>query len=335
MRRPLQELPLELFLPPNPNLPGNATSFKSRPNKRPFSPSQSSLFSPTKRRLLHDEGISEKVLKSTLSTSRGRVSPAKFADALRGPNSPAKRLDFGVPKDYIEGSRSSSSSASSSSRMTLPEPTSSATLAFSSESKSKSKSKSSVFTSIPSLLYDGEDIDDYFSSPRLLAEIPPLPNPQSTHYPGFIVHHDTHIVLECARSASVEPETSMSDSCSDTDADQDWEKENNMPRRRALKSSALPSTSDLKPVSLLKDMESHGKTWSTPATPKKNASYVCALECPMTPTPRRPSSGGGLMFPSPGITPVVRQRERLERKKVLEVEVDDVIGEGEDDEGVF
>ena len=48
---PLQELPLDRFLLSNPNL----SAIKS--NKRPLSPSDPTLFSPAKRRILNEEGI--------------------------------------------------------------------------------------------------------------------------------------------------------------------------------------------------------------------------------------------------------------------------------------
>lgn len=108
MRRPgpLQDLPLEHFLPPNPNLP--KSPFKlARGSKRPLSPGAPSTFSPAKRRILVVEGIySPESLKSPLSSSI--QSPARFADLVKGPDSPARRLDFGLPKNHSQSSAESS-----------------------------------------------------------------------------------------------------------------------------------------------------------------------------------------------------------------------------------
>jgi hypothetical protein len=175
-------------------------------------------------------------------------------------------------------------------------------------------------------------MDDYFSSPHslsaILRELPPPPDLQSAHYPGFLIHQDTHIISDRERSLSVEPE---SDPGSDTDVDKDGHKENVAPRRRPRKPVEPPSPSDLNPTLLKKEMERHGKARSTPATPKKNPMSVGAREGPMTPTPRRPGSGARLMLPSPGMTPVVREKERLERKRVLVVEIDEDRGEADED----
>lgn len=80
---PLKDLPLDQFLPVNPNL--------SR--KRPLSPAPV-LSSPAKRRILSEEGI---------YSPRGRRNA--FSDVLAGPSSPAKRLDFGSPKQTPSSSR--------------------------------------------------------------------------------------------------------------------------------------------------------------------------------------------------------------------------------------
>ncbi|KAG6877244.1 hypothetical protein C0992_010470 [Termitomyces sp. T32_za158] len=83
---PLKDLPLDHFLPDNPNL--------SR--KRPLS-SVPVLVSPAKRRILNEEGI--------YSPRSHLVRRNVFSDVLAGPSSPAKRLDFGPPKQSPESSR--------------------------------------------------------------------------------------------------------------------------------------------------------------------------------------------------------------------------------------
>ncbi|KAG6868170.1 hypothetical protein C0993_006838 [Termitomyces sp. T159_Od127] len=76
---PLKDLPLDQFLPINPN----------HSRKRPPSPVPV-LFSPAKRRILDEEGIYSP--RSHLARRNA------FSDVLAGPSSPAKRLDFGSPR---------------------------------------------------------------------------------------------------------------------------------------------------------------------------------------------------------------------------------------------
>ena len=72
---PLKDMPLARFLP-------HTTS-----RKRTLSPTPA-LFSPAKRRILSEEGIY-----------------THFSDVLAGPSSPAKRLDFGSPKQTQSASK--------------------------------------------------------------------------------------------------------------------------------------------------------------------------------------------------------------------------------------
>ncbi|KAH0587801.1 hypothetical protein J132_06144 [Termitomyces sp. J132] len=76
---PLKDIPLACFVP-------------AAARKRPLSPAPP--LSPAKRRILHQEGI--------YTPSNPRSS---FSDVLAGPSSPAKRLDFGSPKQTPQGSR--------------------------------------------------------------------------------------------------------------------------------------------------------------------------------------------------------------------------------------
>ena len=86
---PLRDLPIERFVDvpftPVPTTP-------RRTHKRPLSPGTPNLFSPTKRRILAQEGVfsPEKTIKSSIVPSdRGLV----IHDVLR--QSPALKLDFG------------------------------------------------------------------------------------------------------------------------------------------------------------------------------------------------------------------------------------------------
>jgi hypothetical protein len=88
---PLRDLPLERFVDvpftPVPTTP-------RRTHKRPLSPGTPSLFSPTKRRILAQEGVfsPEKTIKSSI-TAYDR--PLVIHDVLK--QSPARKLDFGQP----------------------------------------------------------------------------------------------------------------------------------------------------------------------------------------------------------------------------------------------
>ncbi|KII94930.1 hypothetical protein PLICRDRAFT_80430, partial [Plicaturopsis crispa FD-325 SS-3] len=173
MRRagPLQELPLDHFLPSKSTAP-------QKSNKRPHSPGVPSLFSPAKRRILTAEGIfsPEKTMKSSLVASRANTSPLLV---LRGgADSPARKLDFGPPKS---SPRTSVVSARKASNPRTPGP---------SPPLRQSTSSSTRASESP-------EADDYFS-PRhpsrvptaIPRQMPPPPDRQSQHYPGFDVFQD-------------------------------------------------------------------------------------------------------------------------------------------------
>lgn len=90
---PLRDLPLERFVDlPFPSVPATPR----RAHKRPLSPGTPNLFSPTKKRILAQEGIfsPEKTVKSSIVPSDHALIAHDF---LR--YSPARKLDFGqVPQ---------------------------------------------------------------------------------------------------------------------------------------------------------------------------------------------------------------------------------------------
>lgn len=269
MRRPgpLQDLPLEFFLPPNPNLP-------SRPSKR----AGPNLFSPAKRRILTEEGVfsPEKTLKSPVS---GRDAPARFAHVLSGPASPAKKLDFGTPKHHLNPRIPAESTTP-----VRPKPSSS------------KLAPSPEFRSSFSTAGHDQEMDDYFSRPSSSSMPPPkatptefsclpLPpsDPQSVHYPGFRVHFDT------------QPDPTPFDNEMEglnliDDQDKEGLKENTAPRRKARKATTAPSTDAksllLSPDSKKREMDRVGKTKSTPGTPK-NIFGADRQDPAGSPTPRR------------------------------------------------
>ncbi|KAF5387630.1 hypothetical protein D9615_000577 [Tricholomella constricta] len=165
---PLQDLPLDHFLPTNPNLPSTS-------RKRPLSPGGLSFASPAKRRILNEQAI----CKSPLS---GRGTPARFSRVLTGPSSPARKLDFGSPK------------------LTRREATPPrAFRAFSEDQEMDDYfSHPSSSSSVPPPSSNSSII------PR---ETPPPLDPQSIHYPGFRVYFDTHIILTPVEEALAQPST--------------------------------------------------------------------------------------------------------------------------------
>ncbi|GLB34004.1 hypothetical protein LshimejAT787_0108880 [Lyophyllum shimeji] len=309
-RGPLLELPLELFLPANPNLPNRTTS-----HKRPLSPGGPSLFSPAKRRILNEEGIFSPA-KSVKSPLPARGTPAaRFSQVLTGPCSPAKRLDFGSPKHL---------SASPAAPRQLPaDATPQRTLASSSRLAPSPELKPGAPSSSNQSSEDRE-IDDYFSQPSssflipppssyssvVTRESPPPPDPQSIHYPGFPVYFDKHI------SVSPVEETSQP-------SDKDEAKENILPRRKPRKAVSNPQA-DLKfqllsPHSKKREAERPGKAKSTPATPRKVLSGDRPAEAD-SPTPRRFAAG---LLREETSSSRLTEQERKERRRLLHDEADD------------
>lgn len=271
MRRsgPLQELPLDRFLAASDFSLSHSTPFKSKCNKRPLSPGGPNLFSPAKRRILDEEGI--------FSPDRTVKSPIT---ALLGSGSPAKRLDFGLPKDHAAAHAGSDIAGDVT--PTRPQPPTGRLL------------PSSV---AGHCLGNTQEIDDYFSPRPTLScptlalaeiprELPPLADPQSIHFPGFYVHQDPYIIT----AFPMDIETSVLVEAS---------KENIPLRRKARKPVIAPTSSDLMsqlltPEVRRKDLERVGKAKTAPATPKKVPSSRERL-CVGTPTPRKSGMGSTRM----------------------------------------
>ena len=218
---PLQELPLERFLSTCPlNLPSKSV----RSHKRPLSPGCPNPYSPTKRRILEGVFAPEKTCKTPMSS--GKASPARFGDVLASSASPARILDFGLPKN-LGG-----------------EP---AKCLFSTQTQIPSRK---TLISSPELQYQGVSPVHHLSSGVLAnAEVsstsstqpaavpiiiprepPPPPDPQSIHYPGFVVFQDAYIAIH---PADFNPER-----VSDIETHPDLPKENIPPRRKTLRKAA-------------------------------------------------------------------------------------------------
>ncbi|KAG6842008.1 hypothetical protein C0991_003534 [Blastosporella zonata] len=151
---PLQEISLDHFLPQSP----------TRKRPLPLSPGELLLYSPAKRRILNEEGI---------YTPKSPLRTARFSHILAGPSSPAKKLDFGSPKQP------------SSSRLRANDDDLEMDDYFSQPSSSLSIPSSSV--------------------------TPPPPDPQSIHYPGFRIYFDVPINVDEAPSLAADPSDNDND----------------------------------------------------------------------------------------------------------------------------
>ncbi|KAF7432923.1 hypothetical protein PC9H_004867 [Pleurotus ostreatus] len=312
MRRsgPLQELPLEQFLP---------TSSKVRPNKRPLSPGAPNLFSPTKRRLLEEEGIftPEKTTKSPFFASRG-ATPSYFSAVLCGPESPARKLDFSPSK------RTNQEGSSKVTKEEAPSYTSPSVATTSTIIAAEASSDSNHLSATPFEEFSDDESSDFeFDSSAVLGqsrapnmiprEMPPPPDPQSQHYPGFSIYQDTHILIPRASENKTPP--SQEDEST---------KENIAPRRKLKKSATVPlSPSSVSMKNL--DLSGPSKARSTPVTPKP-AAFLRPR--PPSPTPRRPIVG---LHPASALTPMANPSARRELRRMLEREADTADSEDEEE----
>lgn len=333
MRRPgpLQELPLEHFISSNPTIPTSPFKRSTNSSKRPLdlSPTAPTPYSPTKRRILSAEGVYSPSKSFKSAINRASVN---FTDALKGQGSPARKLDFGLPKN--RGSHTPSSS--STRKRSFPEPipvTTTCPHAASLRTRAHLAASSEVLalrtpptsapntTSAPSATSDTE-MDDYFSPKKnasssssrattIHASPLPSPHPQSAHYPGFLVFTDTHPAL----TRRIAESNSGSDSCDDA---REKEKENLAPRRKTRKAVTAPASGACKvtmisPGGGKREVERWGHARSTPVTPKK---ISVVREIDGTPTPRSLRH----------FDPLKEQVRKLGRR-IMEEEVDDAPGE--------
>ncbi|KAG7096729.1 hypothetical protein E1B28_004142 [Marasmius oreades] len=298
-RSPLQELPLSRV--PLPPTPLTAT----RSTKRPFAPDSPSLFSPTKRRILSEEGLlSDNTLKSPFHIRETLTSRPAQANAEP---SPAKKLDFGaskIAKTSVTGDRLSKPPSVAPSPQLPRTP-------YTPSCTSNARTPLSA-------------VDDFFSTPERLASsshsknppriVPrPLPacsDPHSVHYPGFRVYRDPHIIIP----DPIDPGLFMVRTA----------KENLPPRRSMKKAATEPVRNEdngllLTPESKKRELEKMLKAKSTPATPRKIAGKERSEHT--SPTPQRPAVplGGRPWVGTPSLT----EEDRRERRRLMMEEVED------------
>ena len=258
---PLQELPLEHFLPTNPAATprARAHTYKSPPPSARKRPAASPLLlSPAKRRILADEGVFP--APATGATPRapaspsGRFAPAHFDALLRGPRSPARRLDFGAP-DQAGASAPADADATPRRRServksrlaSSPElPTRTAAAKPSSRASSASATSPSTSGSRHSTPAAGPSQPPASAAASYIPttiprELPPALDPQSAHHPGFDVHIDTHIPLPHVRDRLA---ASLASPAGDADA-REREKENAAVRQRRVKKATTAPAGEL------------------------------------------------------------------------------------------
>ena len=336
---PLQPYDVRLFTPA-PSAPGTP----SRPYKRPHSPGVGSLDSPAKRRLKATEGItSPKYTKSPLSgsSSSARFAPAHFHALLQGPDSPAKRLDFGSDASdstACEGGGSGTPrrspkrtpSASASTQVTTSVRRSTR-LAARRASRSPSASGSGRLPEEPDKNAGHAQtgaVDERTAAirvptiaPLLIPRVVTPPDRQSIHYPGFDIYQDPHIVVPVASDRVSTPPS----------VDKDLDKENVAPRRRSSKKLATPVTPSERAwlkASLLSPTIKGSVKKPVPASPhpKHVHDYLT------TPKERMPrpavSPAATLVGATPGRTPLGKE-ERKVMRRAMEEELDDVDGDDE------
>ncbi|KAL0067625.1 hypothetical protein AAF712_005340 [Marasmius tenuissimus] len=302
-RAPLQELPLSRVpLPPTPQT-------VTRSNKRPLPPDGTVIFSPAKRRILSEDGItvSGKTLKSPFNI---RDAVSFRASEETAESSPAKKLDFTAGKvghGPAKGDRHSKPSSIAPSPQLPRTP--------------------HTPVSTPNGRPTPPAIDDFFATPERLPSahtknplrlIPrPLPecsDPHSAHYPGFRVHRDPHITLF--------------DPLDDESFVVKGAKENLPPRRTLKKAVTEPVRSDnkallLTPESKKRELEKILKAKSTPATPKKTAGKERLDHG--SPTPQRTVMSFGVhpWMGTPPLTETDKRQRRLLMMEEVEVGCDE------------
>ncbi|TCD69863.1 hypothetical protein EIP91_005940 [Steccherinum ochraceum] len=269
---PLQELPLDQFLPTATGDHTTPTRSAPRSSKRPLSPGTPTLFSPAKRRILNEEGIfvsGSQMRSPLLSCTSRRSSSVNFHALLQGPDSPVKKLDFTprktVPEDNDLVENVNPHSVTNVSLHASPKRRGGRTTSPRSATRPtdllvQATPRSKLVTSATRSSMPESVTDDCFSPrsnvighltsstslPTLIPrELIPT-DPQSIHYPGFEIHLDVHDYAPSARALAG---GTAADRSSDQGADKvvrmkdvDNEKENLAPRNRPSRSKSTPET---------------------------------------------------------------------------------------------
>ncbi|KAI0832582.1 hypothetical protein BC628DRAFT_1407026 [Trametes gibbosa] len=331
---PLMPLPLDLFKADSP-LSGTPAKHP-RPNKRPHSPGLGCIDSPAKRRIKAAEGaVGMRHTRSPLSASshNARSAPSHFHALLQGPESPAKKLDFGSTKPAGSSSTTSESMSCDVSRSGT-RPSRRSPKMISAPVRRSSRLSARASSAVPESLSVTEQPAGVASSVRgsplesmLILRTGTSPDIQSIHYPGFDIYQDPHITLPSSS-------TPQSTSADEAFAVNDCEKENFQPRRKSSKKVAnltTPSETSLIKMALLSP-SSTNVLKPVPASP--HPKHVCDYLSAAHTTPKErilrtmESPLRTLVISTPGRTPLGKE-ERKQMRRALEVEVDDF--DGDDD----
>ncbi|KAH7916294.1 hypothetical protein BJ138DRAFT_598363 [Hygrophoropsis aurantiaca] len=236
MRRPgpLRDWPLDQILPTTRNGATNVSPFSQpRSNKRALSPSRLSVFSPAKRRILNVEGIY--FTTKALETPKKASSPRHhdfFGGQSTGREDTVQPL-AGSSASNVQSNcttppknRRLSTRLSPRSKTTRAAP-SSAIILSSDASPTSARRSSRMQTS-----------QDNIAPTVITRELPPPPDRQSRHYPGFDTYQDTEITIAVPPISQLHSNNSVIESDLDVEiADREAYKENIVPRRKAKKGS--------------------------------------------------------------------------------------------------
>ncbi|KAF8631546.1 hypothetical protein AX15_002302 [Amanita polypyramis BW_CC] len=314
---PLLELPLEQFLPLDPY----TLQASARPGKRPLSPGVSKLLSPAKRRILNEEGVllPEKA-RSPLSCSSKQSSPGRFSEVLNGPGSPARVLDFGTPRSHPASARREAV-ATSETTPRRPVTRSISKLAPPPELNLRQSSSRHDEDFAIADMFDSQSSTRNSRSPvPVPRELPPSPDPQSIHYPGFEVYRDPYIVIFPPISAP-QPEV-LKD-----------EVKENLPCRRKIRKTTSTSDKAEPPqkassLELTKREREYGTSKAAP--PKKIFGMCAAVPSPGSASRRLEIASLHVTSPTSNLksTEVVKRKRKM---KIME-EVDEAISDLDDED---
>lgn len=295
-RAPLEPLPLSYILPLD-NILSHTSTIPKPTTKRPRSPSL--LLSPTKRRILRQEGV--------LSTSESRTRPRQsrrihdYGTVTVGPENSPTLSTIGhesvltQPMDIDLFQRGQQTPVEGSKvRLITP-----------------SRSPSKIPHILPEHLRDRDTAPNYILSlvPR---GPPPVPDRQSLHYPGFDVHYDTHVSLPSGSS-------SLEDVTSNLNTDKEGMKENILIQKKSRKLSTL-STDTYTAMETSRIPSS--KSSPCRPTPRK----VTISQVSKTPSSYRTSNHSPKVRDTRHVAGSYSHRfyDKISGKRALELEVDDI-----------
>ncbi|KAH9844082.1 uncharacterized protein C8Q71DRAFT_731263 [Rhodofomes roseus] len=243
-RPPLHDLPLEQFLLPDDNTPS-----PHRVIKRPLSPGGSSRRSPAKRRILAVDGACSPQKSSENhdpSSPRTRRSSRRLSAALKGADSPSKKLDF----SRLSVSMAADEDMEQEAMVDGPPQPIASVLAPSPELRLNNGNSlgSSATPHVHVTTFDAHISRTHVVGPVVgQPSIEPLatdptphetaaPDRQSPHYPGFDVYRDTCITENSTECSSQDMDVDICGSADDSQLDlvamrREAEKENIQPRR--------------------------------------------------------------------------------------------------------